>query len=467
MRIFLALVVVLLIVRMFVRAFVYDRHARRVIFRTVVAMIFVGAIVGGGLLSKEGSRHLRMWERHFPRWHAPWDAWGGQDNRRGSRSVAWAQGRDGERSLPAAEAVPVAEPRKRELLHAPTEPAEDKESQATDAPDSSVVDEAPALQQVPAASSSGEPQRLLADHFDPDVYQSQGAAVRGLTGQVAPAFSRLTATNLEPEVIRVDGKIRQALLIEAVDLLQKAYPGADVMLAGREPVRGDGDRAVDVYFGREAAGGQESARAESDGAVVVLRVDATGRRGAVSRKVLYTDKPWVDDFAGFVSGHGGSWLMAMSREPAVSVAEARDSALADAVGQIEPLVRERMGFAPGPNDIPRIEQMVRVQMREGGLIADRFVQRFERPYGEIYQMALLIDASPARIKEIAGQGDRLVAAQQSRFRRAAVSIAGLIALVSLVYVFLNTATRGYFVWSLRAGAIAVLAGGVFVVLLLV
>ena len=39
----------------------------------------------------------------------------------------------------------------------------------------------------------------------------------------------------------------------------------------------------------------------------------------------------------------------------------------------------------------------------------------------------------------------------------ALSVAGMVAAICLVYVFLNVATRGYYVWSLRVAAIILAA----------
>lgn len=338
-------------------------------------------------------------------------------------------------------------------------------SPATVAAESAVQAEAP---EEPVASATvAEPQGLLAEHFDPDVYQSEGTAIRGLTGQVGKMLDSLTHGRRAPATIYIEGNANQFLAREMWKVLNKDFPFADVSFSKSTVKVSDDMVILAAWIEDQIEAEVPDLAAAVASPAKVLRIEAIGKEGKVSRSARFLDKPWVDDFATFASGNQErAWVMAMSRDPAVSVAEAEQQALGDAVAQIEPRVRDRLAHhVHGAADL-LVQRQVRAGLESSGMIVDRFVQRFERPYGEIWQVGLLIDASPKKIAALAEKCDRMLAGQQRTFRQTVLSIAGLVALVCVVYIFLNSVTKGYFVWSLRAAALAILAGGVFLVLLL-
>ena len=99
-----------------------------------------------------------------------------------------------------------------------------------------------------------------------------------------------------------------------------------------------------------------------------------------------------------------------------------------------------------------------------GLILDRFSQQLYGMAGPICRNALLIDLSPAKIQPLANAKFAIVAEQQKTWARILLSFVGMAAVIALVYVFLNAATRGYYSWSLRIAAVVLLAVGVAIVL---
>ena len=102
---------------------------------------------------------------------------------------------------------------------------------------------------------------------------------------------------------------------------------------------------------------------------------------------------------------------------------------------------------------------------EGGFILDRFVQSFNGAAGKIWRQALLIDASTDKLKNLARQKAIIAQVRKRHFTGMFFSVAGLIVLITVVYAFLNAATKGYYTWSLRiAGALFAL---VLIILLLV
>jgi hypothetical protein len=98
---------------------------------------------------------------------------------------------------------------------------------------------------------------------------------------------------------------------------------------------------------------------------------------------------------------------------------------------------------------------------EGGFILDRFVQSFEGTAGKIWRQALLVDASPDKLKNLAQRKTMIARVRKRHFAGMFFSIAGLIVLITVVYAFLNAATKGYYTWSLR------IAGVIFALVLII
>jgi hypothetical protein len=108
--------------------------------------------------------------------------------------------------------------------------------------------------------------------------------------------------------------------------------------------------------------------------------------------------------------------------------------------------------------------LVESELRRHKLIRDEFVQRFERPYGIVYRKALLIDVSDDQITSLANQYATIAWANSRHLNQSWASLIGLVLLIVVVYLFLNAATKGYYVWSLRLGGIAMVAAGIYTVL---
>jgi len=212
------------------------------------------------------------------------------------------------------------------------------------------------------------------------------------------------------------------------------------------------------------------------GTIEIIVDDADGR---TSRLTRFVQKPWAADFAGFVgeSAPGRHWILSQSDMSCISPQEAERAALRDAAERLlDPVyqsVRRQMasGRLP-PHAMPRSDvwlPTIEAELRHEGLISDRFVQRFSRPYANLWRESLLIDASPPAVERLAHQ----VAVQAAAWRMMrvehevtiALSIAGVVLLVILGYLLSNSATKGYYAWPLRLSAGGLMAAGTVVVLL--
>jgi hypothetical protein len=169
----------------------------------------------------------------------------------------------------------------------------------------------------------------------------------------------------------------------------------------------------------------------------------------------FVEKPWVDDFSGFLNTNPNSRLLiAKSSESCLSESEANQQAMNDACKQVGPLLTNiRNPVKLSYNDI-----------RESDMILDRFVQSFDGAAGKIWRQALLIDASTDKLTQLARREADMAQARRMNWARMFFSIAGLLVLITVVYVFLNAATKGYYAWSLRIAGIVLALIVIFLLL---
>jgi len=141
-------------------------------------------------------------------------------------------------------------------------------------------------------------------------------------------------------------------------------------------------------------------------------------------------------------------------------AEANNQAVQNACAQVADMLGQNSPRRSG-GPISFAKPVNSTDILEGGFILDRFVQSFEGTAGKIWRQALLIDASAGKLKKLARQKAVIAQARKMTWARMFFSIAGLIVLITVVYAFLNAATKGYYAWSLR------IAGFVFALVVII
>ncbi len=209
---------------------------------------------------------------------------------------------------------------------------------------------------------------------------------------------------------------------------------------------------------------------QKNGTVEMTVYTADGKK-ALSHSLKFMEKQWADDWPAFTNNRPGEqWIIGRSDDSCVTEDEARWQALHDASDKLNQLVYQR---SPEVHDsiTPAL-----LQNNDNIFIADTFVQSFYGSAGPIVREALLINASPENLNSL----DRTIVAgitegpgprQQTKMKRnlwldRAVSVLGMMALITGLYVFLNFATRGYYSLTLRIGAIIIVAAGLAIVLFL-
>lgn len=172
----------------------------------------------------------------------------------------------------------------------------------------------------------------------------------------------------------------------------------------------------------------------------------------------YFNRHWVENFSEFVNRTPNiNWILARSQTSCTSEAQARQEALRDALQQLQGRYLVEVG-GKGPVALSEAD------ITNGNFIVDRFTQSLAGSATPIWREAILIDASPAKIVQAASK--TTIAATQTRKSWAGkgLSLLGMLALICLVYGFLNLATRGYYTWALRILAVVLLAAGLLALL---
>ena len=164
-------------------------------------------------------------------------------------------------------------------------------------------------------------------------------------------------------------------------------------------------------------------------------------------------KPWVEDFAGFAnSTRDKTWIVAHSTTPCLSETEAFEAACRDGSAQLLSRIRPRMARPYGAGSDAWLMGRLNQEIASGSLVADRFVSRVHRPYGDIWSEAILVDVSSARLGSIAREHAIWLSGRQHARRGAAASIVGMSVAILLIYAVVNAVTKGYFRGYLRTGA---------------
>lgn len=328
--------------------------------------------------------------------------------------------------------------------------------------------------------------------FLADVYPSRRAAVLALGRQVAQTVidSSLADVEISREIGLLQGDHDRGLLTELARQIERHsthksvtcrvlqnIDGSERDIIGRGEWFIDGserdagsDNSVaqlklwvqlvfdDIKTVRPSWSGDSSTEVAAGWASLKVK----GPEGISSAKVRFAEKPWVESFPDFLSSNPSRHLgLARSGDTCMSQQEAHQQAVADARMRISQMLRS---IQKDPSILPANMAVSEDDLSSGGFIVDSFTQRFSGLAGPIWREAILIDTSENRLSRLAKQKITFSRAKRLTWAKTGGTLAGMFALICVVYLFLNAATRGYYAWSLRIVLIIVLGIGVLVVL---
>jgi len=336
------------------------------------------------------------------------------------------------------------------------------------------------------ATESWRPEQELG--FEADLYPSLEAAARSLARSSARAIEQRSASPGRGFLPGWEQVLEQAILSRAAELsstrpgasatrtfaftpppaamsatMLEAVPGDAAVLDPvpvRLTLRAESDDVPEIGGG--AGVHPTGAKAVSAG---TLRVELADGR-LLDRQAAFVSKPWLTDPAGVGSRRPGRrWIVGISQDGRTTVHEAESAALQAAAVRLAREVRPRLSLAASRllDEAALVERVARLTSGNG-MVLDRFVQRFRRPYGDFWRCAVLVDASPRAVEGLAREVGLGFEARRTSWLRVLASFGGLVGLIAVTYLLLNAATRGYYVWSIRVLCGMGLLAGIAVVL---
>ena len=321
--------------------------------------------------------------------------------------------------------------------------------------------------------------------FEPDIYASKESAVRAVTRLVSQQYKALiTAPSQVPKSLQIaysDSLIHgepvnagNAFGTVALRELEKVFGqtlGAYIDRCAKPPVperAGYDDAVLYLSLQREP---QSTAEMEETG-----RVEGTisGPLGRSTQYAEYVNKPWQEDFYRWRqrSQDAASWVFGESQDFCASREESIDRATQAVIPGIRvPVSREasrvysqRTDWQDSQADLYKwVDQEASRRLKSGDLQTDVFTQEFKRPYGSVWRSAVLVHVPRDTAREMLNDYQLQTEARRSSWLRTFLSGAGLFAVILAVYLFLNMATRGYYVWSVRlATVVLAVVGGWYI-----
>lgn len=194
-----------------------------------------------------------------------------------------------------------------------------------------------------------------------------------------------------------------------------------------------------------------------------------------SRNMRFEQAPWVTDPSRFANDFkNGDWLIAYSgvtntqqtfahNEAIQAAAKALLSKAEARIAQMSPPEQNRY-HQKQASDPDWLTKRIADELVSRNLQTDSFTQRFDRPNYTVWREAVLVDASPTRVEEIARSLVQGINVQVSHHRKTWFSFVALAGLIFGTYLFLNMATKGYYVWMLRLAALGGVAAAGFLIL---
>jgi len=306
----------------------------------------------------------------------------------------------------------------------------------------------------------------IEDEFKANIYPSKISAVRSLGLRIAEPVKQVFGETSPRGFILFQGAHERGLVEEFAKAISRTFADANWTIAPETiAVQPDevGIRIDIVNVHTHPAPWMSGSENEMTTGTVRASVLSGDRQASMSAE--FVDKPWVEDFSGFLNTRPESqFLIAKSTESCMSEAEANQQAIQNACDQIADMLGQTLARRSGV-PVSFAKPVDSTDILEGNFILDRFVQSFNGTAGKIWRQALLVDASAEKLKNLARQKAVIAQVRKRHFTGMFFSIAGLIVLITVVYAFLNAATKGYYTWSLRvAGVIFAL---VLIILLLV
>ncbi len=302
----------------------------------------------------------------------------------------------------------------------------------------------------------------IEDEFEANVYPSKLSAVRSLGLRIGEPIRQLFGDQAWPSKgILFQGSHDPDVLDGLTRAIARKFPQTQWTIAPETVAVEPNEVGIRLDLSALQAGpapwSSGDSRDEITRGTVRASVLAGNRQIGISAE--FAEKPWIENFYGVWNNRPNRHLIiAKSTESCLTEAEANSQAMGDACNQLTQLLRQTSRAQATPA-LPR--NVASNDILERDFIVDRFAQNFDGRAGKIWRQALLIDASVGKLEQLARHKAVVARTIKWTWARMFGSVIGLLALITVVYAFLNAATKGYYAWSLRIAGI-VLAAAVII-----
>ena len=294
-----------------------------------------------------------------------------------------------------------------------------------------------------------EPQPVFverSDAFPADVYPSKQSAVRALASRLPGAIAQVSD---HPADLRLALGDEPTLSAPILDALRRRLPGVVIgELTRSNDTPSEGEVSIRMTITSEPP---KPPRHTSKGSVQ-LTLAAASRATSLSAK--FTECPWADDLAGYINDHPGhTWIVARSNAPCLSTTDAEQAAELEAARALASIIRRQIPASAAPLGLDDPNAVLLSDIRRSLPVKERFVQRFPRPYGNVWSASILLDVSPQWVDEVQRRHVYSLQARQRHIGITAGSAGVVLAAILLAYLFVNAVTQNYFTARLRFAAI--------------
>ena len=302
----------------------------------------------------------------------------------------------------------------------------------------------------------------IEDEFEANVYPSKLSAVRSLGLRIGEPIRQLFGDQTWPNKgILFQGSHDPDVLDELTKAIARKFPQTQWTIAPETVAVEPNEVGIrlDLSAFQVSPAPWNSGNSVSEIIRGTIRASVLAGNRQISINAEFTEKPWIENFyGGWNNRPNRRLIIAKSTESCLTEDEADRQAMGDACNQLTQLLRQTSRAQATPT-LPR--NVSSKDIRESEFIVDRFSQKFDGRAGEIWRHALLIDASVGKLEQLARHKAVVARAKKWIWARMFGSVIGLLALITVVYAFLNAATKGYYAWSLRIAGI-VLATAVII-----
>ena len=167
------------------------------------------------------------------------------------------------------------------------------------------------------------------------------------------------------------------------------------------------------------------------------------------------EKSWVT--AGDQSDFETRLIVGHTRKPAVSEQEALREARKDVENRVAAAVYDAV--RPNRFDSHVLRVRVASDVAAGRFEVDRVAAKFDRPYGQVWTEAVLVDLSPDKLNPAVAQYRRDLQQNRNQVRGHWVGLAAITVMVLFGYTLSNAITRGYFTGRLRMMSLLIVVLG--------